>query len=183
MFGAASSDWGVLPWYALRVRSNAERLAYQALTGKGFETFLPSYVSRRSWSDRVKVLELPLYPGYLFCRFDFDRRLPVLQSFGVLDVVGDGHRGIPIEEDEIASVRKIVNSDLKATPWPFLRNGQMVQVVKGPLRGVEGILLQQKKNYRLIVSISLLQRSVNVEIEGEWVRPIVSAHKCKAPMN
>lgn len=159
-------------WYAVRVRSNCEFLANQILENKGFETFLPTYNSRRIWSDRVKNLSLPLYPGYVFCRLEFERRLPVLQSPGVVDIVNDGRRGLSIPEEELAAIRKIVDSKLKVTPWPFLQVGQRVEVHRGPLQGVEGILLAQKKNFRLVVSVSLLQRSVNVEIEGDWVRPV-----------
>lgn len=161
-------------WYAVRVRSNREFLANQILENKGFETFLPTYNSRRIWSDRVKNLSLPLYPGYVFCRFEFEQRLPILQTHGVVDVVNDGRRGLSIPENELAAVRKIVESHLKVAPWPFLQVGQRVEVHRGPLQGVEGILLAQKKNYRLVVSVTLLQRSVNVEIEGDWVRPIRS---------
>jgi transcription antitermination factor NusG len=161
-------------WYAVRVRSKCEFLANQILENKGFETFLPTYTSKRIWSDRVKHLSLPLYPGYVFCRFEFEHRLPVLQSHGVVDVVNDGRRGLSIPEHELSAVRRIVESDLKVAPWPFLQVGQHVEVHRGPLQGVEGILLAQKKNYRLVVSITLLQRSVNVEIEGDWVRPVNS---------
>lgn len=159
-------------WYAVRVRSKSEFLANQALESRGLETFLPTYSSRRIWSDRVKHLQLPLYPGYVFCRFDFDRRLPVLQSPGVIDIVTDGRKGLAVSEQELQAVRRIVDSKLNVSPWPYLKVGQHVEVHRGPLRGVEGILLVQKKNFRLIVSITLLQRSVKVEIEGDWVRPV-----------
>lgn len=165
-------------WYAVRVRSKCEFLANQILENKGFETFLPTYASRRIWSDRVKNLSLPLYPGYVFCRFEFEQRLPILQSQGVVEVVNDGRRGLSIPENELTAVRKIVESDLKVAPWPFLQIGQRVEVHRGPLQGVEGILLAQKKNYRLVVSVTLLQRSVNVEIEGDWVRPVNSPVAC-----
>lgn len=159
-------------WYAVRVRSKSEHLVNHVLETKGFDTFLPTYDSKRIWSDRVKLLQLPLYPGYVFCRFEFEKRLPILQSLGVVDIVGDGKRGLSIPESELAAIRRIVDSKLKVSPWPFLRVGQRVEVHRGPLQGVEGILLAHKKNYRLVVSVTLLQRSVNVEIEGDWVRPI-----------
>lgn len=160
------------PWYVVRVRSNFEHIAHQVIMGKGYESFLPTYKSKRVWSDRTKEISLPLYPGYVFCRFDFDRRLPIITTPGVVEVINDGRRGLPVEETEIAAIRKIVGADLRLTPWPYLRVGQRVEVRRGPLQGVEGILLAQKKNFRLIVSIELLQRSVNVEIEGDWVRPL-----------
>jgi transcription antitermination factor NusG len=163
------------PWYALRLRSRSEHLADQLLKARGVETFLPTYRARRVWSDRIKILDLPLYPGYLFCRFEYERRLPILQCSGVVDVVSDGRKGLVIPEEEIMAVRKIVQSELRCSPWPFLKAGQRVEIHKGPLRGIEGTLLVQKKNYRLVVSIPLLQRSVNVEIEEDWVRPLSSS--------
>jgi transcription antitermination factor NusG len=163
-----------IPWYAVRVRSRSESLVDQVLNGKGFETFLPTYRSKRVWSDRTVELDQPLYPGYVFCRFEFERRLPILQSVGVVDIVSAGREPLPIPESDILTVRRIVDSQLRSSPWPFLRTGQRVEIHKGPLRGIEGILLVQKKNYRLVVSIPLLQRSVNVEIEGDWVRPLSS---------
>jgi len=165
----------VFPWYAVRVRTKSELLVHQVLQGKGFETLVPTYKVRRVWSDRVKNVDMPLYPGYVFCRFEFERRLPVLQSVGVVDVINDGRKGLPIPEPEMEAIRKIVESKMRTSPWPFLQVGQRVEVYRGPLTGVEGILLAQKKNFRLVVSVPLLQRSVNVEIEGDWVRPVSSA--------
>ena len=162
----------VLPWYAVRVRTRSEILVGDLLKGRGFESYVPTYRARRVWSDRVHTVDSPLYPSYVFCRFDFERRLPVLQSAGVMEIVNDGRKGLPIPEDEIQAIRTILQSNLKVGPWPYLKIGQRVEIRKGPLRGIVGILLVQKKNFRLVASIPLLQRSVNVEIEGDWVRPL-----------
>jgi transcription antitermination factor NusG len=160
------------PWYAVKVRSRSEKLVDQVLKGKGFESYLPTYRSRRFWSDRTVELHEPLYPGYVFCRFEFDYRLPVLQSIGVVDIVMAGRAPLPVPQEDIVAIRRIVDSELISTPWPFLDVGQRVEICKGPLRGLRGILLIQKRHYRLVVSIPLLQRSVKVEIEGDWVRPL-----------
>ena len=161
------------PWYAIRVQSKFENLASTALRGKGYEEFLPLYRSRRRWSDRVKELDLPLFPGYLFCRFDVhDRLLPILTTSGVIAIVGAGKTPIPIADEEIATIRAVLGSGLAAQPCPFLNVGAGVYIERGPLAGIEGIVTNLNKKYRLVISVTLLQRSVAVEIDREWARPI-----------
>jgi transcription antitermination factor NusG len=163
-----------LQWYALHVRSKFENLASATLRVKGFQEFLPVYRSRRQWSDRVKELDLPLFPGYLFCRFDVhDRLLPILTTPGVIAIVAAGKTPVPVENEEIEAIRVILRSGLAAQPYPFLHVGSKVYIEGGPLAGVEGIIINTDKVYRLIVSVSLLQRSVCVEIDREWARPIL----------
>ena len=161
-----------LPWYALRTRSNFERVAALSLSGKGYETFLPVYQCRRRRRDRTVEVELPFFPGYLFCRFDYQRRLPILTSPGVVNIVGGRTFPETVSEVEIATVRAIVESHLRAEPWPFLEMGQPVRIFDGPLAGVEGILVDSKGRHRLVVSITLLQRSIAAEIDARWIRPV-----------
>jgi transcription antitermination factor NusG len=165
------------PWFALRVRSNYENTVATILRGKGYEGFLPLYVSRRAWSDRVKQIERPLFPGYVFCRFDVQRRLPILTTPGVVCVVGVGKRPIPIDDVEIASIQAAVRSGLPAVPWPFLRIGQQVSIERGPLRGTTGILLNFKGQHRLVLSVTLLQRSVAVELDCAWVAEVAAQER------
>jgi transcription antitermination factor NusG len=120
----------------------------------------------------VKELELPLFPGYSFCRFDVSHRLPILTTPGVIGIVGIGKIPAPVDLDEIEAVRLILRSGLAAQPWPLLRVGSKVYIERGPLVGLEGIVTNTDKVFRLIVSVSLLQRSVAVEIDREWARPI-----------
>jgi transcription antitermination factor NusG len=160
-------------WYAIRVQSRLGIVASATLRGRGYEEFLPLYRSRRRWSDRIKQLDLPLFPGYLFCRFKVsDRLMPILTTPGVIGIVCAGKTPVPIENDEIEAVRAILRSGLAAHPWPHLSVGSKVYIEGGPLAGVEGIITNTDKVYRLIVSVSLLQRSVGVEIKREWARPI-----------
>jgi len=140
--------------------------------GKGYETYEPRYRSRRRWSDRVKEVDLPLFPGYIFCRLDLHNRLPILTVPGVIGIVGAGKRPVPVEEEEVETVRAIVNSGLPVEPWPFLGLGSRVYIERGPLAGVEGIITGTDKVSRLVVSVSLLQRSVGVEIDRSWARSI-----------
>jgi transcription antitermination factor NusG len=160
------------PWYALRARSRFEQTASAALFGKGYESYLPLYRSRRRWSDRSKNLELPLFPGYLFCRFNVQNRLPVLTTPGVLSIVGIGKNLVPISDREIESIQTIERSGLPLYPWPQLAVGSKILIEDGPLKGLEGVTIELRKKHHLIVSVPLLQRSVSVEIEREWVRPI-----------
>jgi transcription antitermination factor NusG len=164
-----------LPWYALRVRPRCEKLVEEALSHKGYDVFLPEYSCRRRWSDRIKEVRLPLFSGYLFCRFDVNRRLPILTTPGVLQVVMVGKTFLPVEDHEIAAIQSIVGSQLQAEPWPFLPMGQTVRIDCGPLAGVEGVLVAAKKPCRLVVSVTLLQRSVAVEVDQAWVTAIETA--------
>lgn len=158
-------------WYAVRVKSRFERAVQASLSGKDYEVFLPLYTSRRRWSDRTKVLELPLFAGYLFCRFDARARLPILTSAGVVGIVGFG--GIPaaVDASEIEAIRMAVRSGRPLEPWPYLKTGEWAYVAEGPLAGIEGIVAQERGSFRIVLSVTLLQRSVTVEIDRESVRP------------
>jgi len=161
-------------WYALQTRSRYEHFAAAHLRSKGYEPFLPVYTCRRRWADRIKNLELPLFPGYIFCRFDLLNRLPILITPGIVQVVGSGKNPLPIEDAEIAAIQEVVQSELPRQPWPFLQVGQKARIAYGPLCGLEGILLGLKGNHRLVLSVSLLKRSVAVDIDSAWVAPISS---------
>ena len=162
---------GGLPWFALQVRSQRENHVASHLAGKGYEFFLPLYTSRKRWSDRIKKIELPLFPGYLFCRFNPYDRLPILKTPWLLQIVGFNHIPTPVDDEEISAVRKLVASGATAEPWPFMAVGERVRIESGPLRGAVGLLTQLKGNHKLVVSISLLQRSVAVEIDSALVIP------------
>lgn len=162
-----------LAWYAIRVRSNFERVTGESLRSKGYTEFSPFYRVRRRWSDRTKIIEQPLFPGYVFCRLDPERRLPILQSPGAVSVVSFGGTFLPIEEAEMEAIRASVRSGVEVSPWPYLRVGQRVRVVGGPLFGVEGLLAAVKNEIRLVLSVSLLQRSVAVELDRQEVEPIL----------
>ena len=160
-------------WYALQVRTGMEKLASAGLRGKGYEEFLPLYRTQRRWSDRVKEIEVPLFPGYLFCRFDpLDRLIPVLSTPGVSRIVAAGKAPIPVAEEEMEAVSRIVQSGIAAEPWPFLSAGCHVSIERGPLAGLDGILTGTAGGDRLVVSVSLLQRSVAVQVDRAWVRVI-----------
>jgi transcription antitermination factor NusG len=159
------------PWYAFYVRSRHEKVAEQSLQGKGYAAFSPFYRVRRKRSDRTKVVDLPLFPGYVFCRFDPENRLPILMTPGVMFVVGSGNTPEPVADSEISSIQTASESGKPLQPWPFLQSGQKVRILAGPLCGVEGTLLERKDSCRMIVSVTLLQRSLAVDIDGDSVEP------------
>lgn len=160
------------PWFALQVRSRREGVIAAHLEGQNYECFLPLYKSKRRWSDRVKEIEQPLFPGYLFCRFDLHNRGPLLMTPGVQQIVGVGRTPMAIEEREIEAVRLALSSGLPNQPWPYIQVGQKVRVNHGSLVNLEGILVNFKGSNRVVLSVTLLQRSVAMEVESAWVSPV-----------
>ena len=140
---AATPTSGNVSWFAVRVRSNFERVAVTHLRERGYEEFAPSHKVERRWSDRKKEIDQFLFPGYVFCRFNPQNRLPVLTAPGVVDLVGWGKIPAPIPDEEIERVRRMVQSGLLVTPWPYLELGQAVLIEHGPLAGMEGILAEE----------------------------------------
>lgn len=121
----------------------------------------------------MKQVDKPLFPGYVFCSFDPHLRLHVLTTPGVLHIVGIGREPVPVEPSEIEAVWRMLRSGLSVRPVPCLQVGQRVVVARGPLEGVQATVTHFKGDCRLVVSISLLQRSIAAEIEREWICPLV----------
>ncbi len=157
-----------LDWYAIRVRSNLENTTTIFLQSIGYDVFLPTCRAHRKWSDRIKDVTVPLFNGYLFCRMDITKRLPVLQAPGVVHIVGCGKTMIPVPGEEIAAVRRMVDLKLAVQPWPY-QPGDTVRLHQGPLAGVEGVVVKLKSCARLIICIHLLQRAVATEVDLNWV--------------
>jgi len=160
------------PWFALSVRTSQEQLAADALRGKNYESFVPTYPTRKRYSDRFVQVNSALFPGYVFCRFNPWHRLPILTTLAVQSIVSFNRIPHPVEEAEIAALQQIVHSGVLARPWPYLKAGQRVLIEDGPLAGVQGILCKEKGKDRLVVSVDLLQRSVSVQIDRFAIRPL-----------
>jgi len=171
---AASSEnsSGRMAWFALQVWSRREPSVAAQLLEQGYECFLPLYKSVRRWSDRMKEVEQPLFPGYLFSRFDYQNCRSLLMTPGVHQVLGNGRSPIPVEERELQSIRQALNSGLPNQPWPYLQVGERVRVNYGSLNNLEGILIHFKGSHRVVLSVTLLQRSVAMEIDLAWVTPV-----------
>jgi transcription antitermination factor NusG len=157
------------PWFAVLARTGREKNATLLLENSGYECYLPLSKFARKWSDRVKEVEVPLFPGYLFCRMNPNDRLPVLMTPGVIQIVGTGKTPIPVEEQEIAAIQRVGKSGLSTMPWPYLQVGHVARIEDGPLRGMTGIVIKIKSGLKLVLSVNLLQRSIAVEIDRSWI--------------
>jgi transcription antitermination factor NusG len=156
-------------WFALGVAPRHEKKVSSLLQEKGYETFLPLVSRRHQYARRTRVFDLPLFPGYLFCRTDLAVRLPILTTPGVLQFTGAGRLPIPIDDDEIAALQRAASTGIPLHPCSFFQAGQRGRIVNGPLRGLEGIVANADNPVRLILSVNLLRRSVFLEIDSEYV--------------
>jgi len=169
---AAGQTTDLFPWFALQVRTRNEASVAEQLSRLGYQQFLPLYKLRKRWSDRIKEVDAPLFPGYLFCRFNPQDRLPILKTPGVMQIVGFKNGPAAVEESEIRSLQTLVAAGVPHQPWPFLAAGDRVRIESGPLLGLEGILTEVRRSHRLVLSVTLLQRSVAVEIDSALVTAI-----------
>jgi transcription termination/antitermination protein NusG len=169
----------VLSWFALQVRTRTENQVESILQNKSYETFLPTYTECHCYSDRIRKVRAPLFPGYLFCRFDSRRRLDLLTTPSVLQIVSFGDGPAPVDSSEIEALRFVVKAGGDVHPWPGLAVGDRVIVEYGAFAGVEGKLVKTKGSDHLILSLSLLQRSASVEIDRTWVRPVDEARSLR----
>ncbi len=154
-------------WYALQTRSNLEKSVVTELTSKGIHTFCPSFSESHQWADRKKTIERPVFPGYVFTQFcDLSTdRLRVLQTNGVVRILGMGKMIEPIPDQQIDSIRRMLASGKVCFPHPFLHEGSRVRVRRGPLKDIEGTLIRIKQQTRLVLSVDLISHSVATEVD------------------
>ena len=157
-------------WYALWTRSRHEQVVREQLEQKGVEAFLPTVTRWSRWKDRKKKIDWPLFPGYCFARFHPRDRLPVLKCMGVVNIISFEGEPAPIPEHEIFGIRQLVESDLAYDPCPLIREGMMVEVIHGPLKGVIGRLMRKSEKARLVLSVDLIGQAVSVEVDAADVR-------------
>jgi len=155
-------------WYAVYTKAHHEKRVEQQMRQRGIDCFLPVYKAVRRWKDRRKILELPLFPGYVFVHLPWRARLQVLQLLGVVEFVSCGGRPVPLADAEIDSLRNGLHFAC-AEPNPYLRVGRQVRIRSGPLTGIEGILARRKDKLRVVLSIHLIQRSIAVEVDEEAI--------------
>jgi transcription antitermination factor NusG len=161
-----------LRWYALRTRSRHEKIVREQLATQGIEPLLPTVKRLSQWKDRKKEIEVPLFSGYCFVCFTSEQKLPVLKTIGVVDIVGSSHCPEPIPDEEIAALKTLMVSVLPYDPHPYLHEGMRVEVVRGPLQGVHGILLRKEKRHRLVIGVRLIQQAAAVEIDVTDIVPV-----------
>lgn len=158
-------------WYALSTRSRHEATVRRELEKVDVEAFLPTIPKWSRWKDRKKRIDWPLFPGYCFARFDLASRLTVLKRPGVVRVVSLAGEPAPIPDSEIDGIRQLVESDLQYDPCPLVHEGDLVEVVSGPLVGVVGRLVRKGAHARLVLTVSLIGQAVTAEVDAADVRP------------
>jgi len=157
-------------WEAIWTPSRTERGGREQLERKGFEAFLPTVTKWSRWKDRKKQIDWPLFPGYCFARFALDDRLAVMKSTGVVSIVSTSGELSPIPDHEIVSIRTLIETDLQFDPCPMIKEGMMVEVTHGPLRGVVGRLIRKGAHARLVLSVELIGQGVSVEVDAADVK-------------
>lgn len=153
-------------WHVLYTRHQHEKAVDQILTSKGFHTFLPLYQTAHRWKDRTKVLSLPLFPCYVFLNGGLERRLDIMMTPGIYALLSASGKPATVPLGEIEAIRRAIESGAKVEPHPFLKCGDRVRIKRGPLAGLQGILVRKKNLYRLVLSVEMLGRAAAVEIDA-----------------
>jgi transcriptional antiterminator NusG len=166
-----------MEWFAVHTKPRHEKAVSKILEFKGLEAFLPSYRARRQWSDRTNQLDLPLFPGYTFCQLDLAARVKVLETPGVFEIVRFGREYAPVNRNEIESLQRLMRSGLQCEPWPRIEIGESVVIDRGPLSGCGGVLVEIRKQIRLLLFVTILGRAVSVEVDRRWVKPASRDHQ------
>jgi transcription termination/antitermination protein NusG len=177
----SESEWGIPSaaqyeprWYAAYTSANHEKRVAEQLVVRDVEHFLPVYESVRRWKDRRVTLQMPLFPGYVFVRMALRDRLQVQQVPGVAHLVGFDGTPAALPDGQVEILRAGLAEKLHAEPHPFLNVGLRVSIVRGPLAGLEGVLLRKKGNFRFVISVELIQRSLSVDVDAADVQPLES---------
>jgi transcription antitermination factor NusG len=159
-------------WYAIQTRSRHEKVVRDQLAAKSIAHLLPLWRKRSVWKDRIKYIDVPLFGGYLFSYFALQDRISVLETVGVVRIVGINGKPMPIPDEQITAVRTMMQHRLPCSPYPYLVEGMRVRIKSGLLAGAEGILLAKKQRHRLVISVDLIQQSVAVDVDSAEVEPL-----------
>jgi transcription antitermination factor NusG len=167
----SASTWGQqFAWYVLKIRTGGELAAVTALRHRDYTPYCPMQKVRRHYSDRMKIVDAAAFPGYVFCQFDSQKKLPIISCPGVEYIVGFADGPTPIPEEELMNVRRMIDAGASAVRG--MEQGQRVRVTHGPLEGVEGILVRDATSNRLVVSIELLNQGASLHINQDEVCPV-----------
>jgi transcription antitermination factor NusG len=151
-------------WFAFRVRPRHEKSVALQLREKGQEYFLPVVRQNRKWANRLTYVDLPLFSGYIFCRSHRSALAPILRTLGIVDVLRAGARPVPVDDEEIESLRKAISANAHIEAFPYMATGDKIHINDGPLAGMGGIVVDFRNPRRLVISLTLLRRSVLVEL-------------------
>jgi transcription antitermination factor NusG len=159
-------------WCAVQVMPHHEMKVARILSTEGYDRFMPTYSVRRKWSDRFKVVQMPLFPGYVFCRIQRESAAGVFKMPGVQRIVSFGGKICAIDDQEIAALQQVVNSGRDFSPAAYWKVGDKVQIAEGPLAGIVGTLLFVKNRWQLVISVDMLMQSAAVTIHASEARPV-----------
>jgi transcription antitermination factor NusG len=159
-------------WYAIQTRSRHEKVVRDQLAAKSIAHLLPLWRKRSVWKDRIKYIDIPLFGGYLFSYFALQDRIPVLETVGVVRIVGINGKPMPIPDEQITAVRTMMQHRLPCSPYPYLVEGMRVRIKSGLLAGAEGILIEKRQRHRLVISVDLIQQAVAVDVDSAEVEPL-----------
>ena len=159
-------------WFAVRIREKFRAFAEELFRAQSIEFFSPMITEMRQWSDRRKPVLVPLFGGYVFCRFDPDHQLAILRTLGVIDIVRSGARLCDVDPRELQAVAQALESRQPIEPLPGLTTGQRVRVRSGPLLNVEGVLMESRSHCKLVIGVSMMNRSIAVQVERSQVEPV-----------
>ena len=162
------------PWLALQTKPRSEQKIEYMLRQKGYESFTPMYRRKRRWSDRIVEIDSPLFPMYVFCRLNPSMQNKAISTPGVIRIVGFGGKPAPVAAEEIEALQLLSQSKYLREPWRYLPDGTAVLVETGPLTGIQGTICQDESKRRLVISITLLQRSVAIQLDDETVITVVA---------
>lgn len=165
------------PWFALQTRPKNERKVELLLRQKGYDCFTPIYRSKRKWSDRTVEIDSPLFPGYVFCRFNSSALGKAITTQGVTRVVGFGGAPAEVAREEVEALQLLAKTSLLREPWKYLPDGTPVLVETGPLAGIKGIIIADENKRHLVISITLLHRSVGVQLDEDTVISVIESLK------
>lgn len=164
----------VHPWFALQTKVRNERKTEVLLRQKGYECLVPTYKLKRKWSDRMVAIDSPLFPGYVFCRFSSSALGKAISTRGVIRIVGFGGKPAEVAAEEIEALQLLARSNILREPWKYLPDGTLALVETGPLAGVQGIICADENRRRLIISVTLLQRSIAIQLDERTVISVIA---------
>lgn len=169
-------------WYAAYTCARHEKRIAEQLGQRSVEQFLPLYETVHRWKDRRVRLQLPLFPGYVFVRIALLDQLKVLKVPGVVRLVSFNGKPVPLPGLEISALQRGLSSGLRAEPHPYTAPGRRVRVTAGPLCGLMGTLVRRKENYRIVISVDSISRSILCEVSIEDVEAVGSVATLGKPV-
>src|SRR5580765_730663 len=159
-------------WYAAYTSSRHEKTVAEHLRQREVECFLPLYETVRRWNNGRHRVQLPLFPSYVFVRMGVRDKLRVLQVPGLSQLVSFQGSPAVLPDAEIETLRSALAAGVPAQPYRYLSVGSRVEICTGPLQGMKGILLRHQGQFRVVLSVEMIMRSIVVEVEASDVEAL-----------